>query len=328
MVSAADFISLKYTSDLTQGGLTYACKMLAVAGDRLGSPILKRLRRIVVNVAVELAFRRYLNNESVPHKYFKIAPFTDPDRYDIAIGGRRCNIKSYLLTHKNQILQVRQNPNTLLAAQALVPRGEVTSSNLNDGDLYIFGFLNALITPNLRSLKKAADANQPLFLIHTLPPSWFSPTPWRSLGKIVLKSDNNHQIKLGIGGQGADRGFLNEQITLNSRERFLATRDYYTLGYLQINSLPDGLIGLHSPILRETHLVKPVEWGNIWVYGMRVIFTGYITRGEFLNRAHHLPAGTQIYQYRRTQVENLALPIADLHPIENLFAHARSWRKR
>ena len=92
--------------------------------------------------------------------------------------------------------------------------------------------------------------------------------------------------------------------------------------------MPDGTIGVHSPNLDKTYLVDSMGWGNIWVYGMDIILGGYITRGEFRQKAHHLPAGSHTFQYPRTRTENLALPFHQLHPLIELFSKAQKWQGR
>jgi hypothetical protein len=327
MVKTSDFITIKYTPDLTQTGITYACKSLPYTYDRMGGSLFNRLRRIVTGVAVELAFRRHLNQDGIPHDSLGATPFTDPDRYDIAIGRRRCDIKSFMIAKKDRIRLIRSEPRQLLAAQALVPVDQMASDHLKDDDLYVFAFLTALITPNQRSLQKALDADQPVYLIYALPKIWSRPEQWKSLGTLALKSDASQTIKLELGGQDEDHKFIKEQMILNPRERMLAKQKFYTLSYLYSPRLPDGFLGVHSSEIAETRLIKPIEWGNIWIYGMEIIFAGYIPRGEFRKNAVRLPVGSRIFQYSRTRTENFTLPIANLHPLGDLFKRAKSWEK-
>ena len=87
MLTASDLIRLPYTPDLTEGGIEYALRSLSYTYDRMGGSPYERLRRIVAGVAVELAFRRYLSQQNIPFDVKGATPFTDPDRYDVALGG-------------------------------------------------------------------------------------------------------------------------------------------------------------------------------------------------------------------------------------------------
>jgi len=325
MITAPDFLTLPYTPDLTQAGIAYACKSLPYTYDRMGGNLYQRLRRIVAGVAVELAFIRHLNERAIPHDLCGATPFTDPDRYDIAIGGRRCDLKSYMLTKKERISQIRKKPQALLEAQALVPADQTASDHLADDDLYIFAFLNALVTPDPGALALALGAGQPACLIHALPNTWSRPREWSGLGKLALKCDTSGPVTVELGGQNRERKFQTETITLNPRVRTEARGEFHTLGYLHAPGLPDGPVGIHSPILQETRLVDPGEWENIWVYGLEIRFTGYLPRGEFRARSVRLPAGSRVFQYQRTRTENYALPIRELRPFGELFERARSW---
>jgi len=89
MLTASDLIHLPYTPDLTEAGIAYVCRSLALARAGLGKPTFNRLRRMVGGTAVELAFRRYLHEQSIPFKVSGNQPFTDPDRYDISLACRR-----------------------------------------------------------------------------------------------------------------------------------------------------------------------------------------------------------------------------------------------
>jgi len=325
MLTAKDFITIPCTPDMTQGGIAYACKSLSYTYNRMGSSPNKRLQRIVAGVAVELAFRRHLTHENIPHDNLGATPFTDPDRYDISIGGRRCDIKSFLLIHKDQISKVRKEPEQLLDAQALIPTDQISSSHLADEDLYIFAFFTALLTPNQQALEKAIKANQPIYLIHTLPKGWAQPKKWAPLGKITLKVDTSRVIKIELGGQNDEHKTLSEQMMLIPGKRTDTKGDFHALHFLHTPDVPDGPVGIHSPVLKETHIISHLDWGNIWVYGMEIIFAGYTTRGEFRRRARRLPAGSRVFQYPRTSTPNLALPISALHPLPKIFKQAKEW---
>lgn len=325
MVTESDFITLPFTPDMTQMGIKYACQSLPYTYDRMGGNRFIRLRRIVAGKAVELAFKRHLNNAEVPHNMEGSTPFTDPDHYDIAIGGRRCDIKSFMLTQKKRISEIRKEPQKLLGAQALVPIDQMKNEQLNDDDIYIFAFLTAMLTPNQRALKKAVAAGQPIYMIHALPKKWARPEKWGNLGELAVKSNMASPIKLVLGGQDDEHKSRTEHLILDPQNRRAAKQQFSTLSYLYTPSFPDGTVGVHSSTMDETYLVDPLDWSNIWVYGMDVIFGGYITRGEFRKKAARLPAGSHVFQYARTRTENFSLLIRNLHPLNKLFERVKDW---
>jgi hypothetical protein len=325
MISESDFITISYTPDMTQAGIKYACQSLPYTYDRMGGNRVDRLRRIVAGKAVELAFKRHLNSSEIPHNMLGSTPFTDPDQYDIAIGGRRCDIKSFILLRKKRIRAIRKEPQQLLQAQALVPVDQIKSDHFNDDDIYIFAFLTALLTPTQSALKKAVAAGQPIYMIHALPQKWARPNQSGTLGELAVKSNMTKPIKLELGGQDDQHKFHTEHLILNPQTRMVAKQNFSTLSYLYTPNLPDGTIGVHNSTMDETYLVDPLAWNNLWVYGLEIIFCGYLTRGEFRKNALRLPAGSHVFQYPHTQTENFAIPIQDLQPLNKFFGRAKDW---
>ena len=66
-------------------------------------------------------------------------------------------------------------------------------------------------------------------------------------------------------------------------------------------------------------------WSNIWVYGMDIYLTGWISRGEFRRRASLIHEGSRVFQYVQTRTKNLAVPIGDLRSLPELFERVRKW---
>ncbi|HEX2696610.1 MAG TPA: hypothetical protein VHM28_02810, partial [Anaerolineales bacterium] len=172
MLNSSDIIRLPYTPDLTEAGITYACRSLPHTYDRMGGSPFDRLRRIVAGVAVELAFRRHLTQEKIPFDVKGATPFTDPDRYDVSLGGHRCDIKSFLITYRDQITSLRTDPGLMLKAPALVPLEQYSADGHSPNDLYLFAFLTGLIAASPEDVQKASEARQPTYLIHTMPKTW------------------------------------------------------------------------------------------------------------------------------------------------------------
>jgi len=89
--------------------------------------------------------------------------------------------------------------------------------------------------------------------------------------------------------------------------------------------LPDGRIGIHSPVRDETYLIGATDWGNIWVYGMDITLVGWLTHAEFNQRAKPIQEGARIFQYDRTRTKNMAVQVRDLRPISDLLNRVREW---
>jgi hypothetical protein len=345
MISPSDLIHLPYTRDLTEGGITYALHSLPYLRQRAGSSPYDRLRRVVAGAAVELAFRRYLSEQNIPFNVKSAPPFTDHDRYDVSLGGRRCEIKAFLISHRDQISELRRNPQVVLKAPALVASDQHAGDGHSPRDLYLFAFLPALVATSQDDLRKVIDAKQPQYLIHMMPEAWNRPSSWNPLGRLVLKSESEESVMIEIGGQDAAREMRSCAVELPPRTRVEIQADYFSVSYIHIKSnlhLPshslhfgdaaqwravpgNARIGIHSPVRKETYLIGALDWGNIWVYGMDVLLAGYIAREEFSRRASFIQAGSRVFQYDQTHVKNLAVPVSDLKPLSELFEHAKAW---
>ncbi len=327
-------LRLPYDASLTVAGIEYAKKSLHYTYNRMRLAPGARLRKIVAGVAVELAFRRWLQAQDVAFDLLGATPFTEKDKYDLRLGGRRCDVKSFLISDRSQITALRRDPAWLNAAEALVPEDQFQSDRLGEQDIYLFGFLAGLETRSAADLQQALRAEQPVYLIHTLTqPRWRGATsaaeagasPWRSLGPLLFKADTPGPIELEAGGQVANHAGWVERVQLAPRVRTAAKAEFYTLLYLHVPRLPGGPVGVRSPVLGETVIIEPGEWVNIWVYGIEVFLAGWLPKADFRALSRRLPRGSAVLQYPRTQTENRAVPVTQLRPVSELADIVKKW---
>ena len=328
MISPTDLIHISYTRDLTEGGIAYAVRSLPYTFNRAeGSPY-DRLRRTVASVAVELAFRRYLSEQNIPFDVQGATPFTEPDRYDVTLGGRRCDIKSFLISYREQIAELKRNPQVVLGAPALVPSDQNAAEGRSDKDLYLFAFLSGLIAASQADLEKAMYADQPHYLVHAMPEMWARPVQWNPLGALVLKSESDETQVLEIGGQDEGREMRTSVLEIPPRTRVKLDDGFHSVAYVHIKSSPSARIGIHSPALQETYIIGEMDWGNIWVYGTNILLAGWLTREEFNRGARAILPGARVFQYDRTRTKNLAVNVSELKPLAELFERVREWTER
>ena len=325
MIDISDIIHLPYTRDLTEGGIAYALRSLPYTYNRMGGSPYDRLRRIVAGVAVELAFRRYLSEQDVPFDVKGATPFTEPDRYDVALGGRRCDIKSFLITYREQIAEMKRNPEVVLNAPALVPSDQNAKEGHSNKDIYLFAFLSGLIAASQADLQKVIYKEQPHYLVHVMPNVWMKPSKWNSLGALVLKSESAQTQIVEIGGQDERRETRSLEVELPPNTRVQVDEGFFSVAYIHSKSLPDARIGIHSHALNETHLVGAMDWGNIWVYGMDILLAGWLTREKFNQIAKPIREGSRVFQYDKTRTKNLGVPVHDLLPITDLIERVKEW---
>ncbi len=326
MISPSDLLRLPFPRDLTEGGITVATRSLSRSTHRINDSLYDHLRHNVAGAAVELAFRRHLTQNEIPFAVKGAAVFTDPGRYDVSLGGHRCDVRSFLISHRNQIQDIRHDSGILLDAPALVPLDQDSGEGHHDEDIYLFAFVTGLIAASQADLQKALAAGLPIHLIHALPRKWANPQIWTPLGLLALKSENDSPTTIELGGQTGDREFVSERLVLPPHARVESQVQYYSISSLHAESPLKGRVGIHSPTRNETLVIQPHQWGNIWVYGMDIHLTGWISRAEFRQRANLILPGTRVFQYRATRLKNLALPVRELHPLVALQEKVKTWK--
>jgi hypothetical protein len=220
---------------------------------------------------------------------------------------------------------MRRNPHIVLKAPALVASDQNAGDGHSEDDLYLFAFLAGLVAASQDDMRKVIEASQPHYSIHVMPDSWVRPSVWSPLGALALKSDSQETHIVEIGGQDEGRETRSCVVELPPRIRVQIEDGFYSLSHLHIKSAPNARIGIHSPTRNETHIIDPLDWGNIWVYGMDILFVGYLTREEFNRRASFIQSGARVFQYDRTRTKSLAVPVSDLKPLSDLFERVRAW---
>jgi hypothetical protein len=325
MITSTDLLHLPYTPDLTEGGIAYACRSLATTSERMSGSLVDRLRSIVGGVAAELAFRRTLSEQAIPFNVLGATPFTHPDRYDVSLGGHRCDLKSFLITRRPQIGLIRKDPSLVLQAPALVPLDQFAAEGHKPDDLYLFTFLLGVVAAAREDMDRVLAAGQPAYLIHPLPDEWARPANWLPLEKLALKSECETPITIEIGGQNAGREFVTATLELPPRQRVPVEQSFHSLAYVHAACRPAARIGLHSPARGGAYIVPAHAWGNIWVYGMDIFMTGWLSHEEYRRKAKVLNAGMRTMQYDRTRVKNLLVPMVELNPLALLLKKVKAW---
>jgi len=313
MLTNDDLIQLDCPPELTAAGIDYTTQKLAHAAGDAGAEDFDHLRAAAAGAAAELAFRRLLNLRQVPLHHVEPAGFEPARQAGIAIGGRRCILSSQLITHKKEIQRLHGDPGIMLG----YPAGEPSARPLpgyQREDLLIFALMTGLVSRGRQGLEKAVQAGERYYLFARLPAEWYAPRAWTGLGELALKSDCSQPVKLTVAGLDKRRALLSRQSMLPRRTRLTLPGDFYSLGFLHIDPLPDGAVGVHSPALGKTHLVSAYQWGNLWVYDLRIFLCGWLSVEEYQRQVK--PGAAALRS---------SLRLGDLRPLEKLFGRARDW---
>lgn len=324
MISSEDLVHLPHAPDLTEGGIAYVRQSLPRMYHRASRPESDRLPRLIAGVAVDLAFRRYLNGLGIPFQVRATMPFTDLDRFDLTFAGRRCELRSFLISHPQQIRDLAVQPALALQAPALVPLEQSTGDGKSSSDVYAFAFVGAQIGGDGNPQRDRSDYEARSFLIHVMPRDWIRPAVWAPMSPLVLKSESVDPISLEIGGQGAARDSLFCSVELQPGVSRTVTAPFHSITHVHSTSKPVARLGIRSEPLRETYIVQPDQWADIWLHIGDIFITGWIPWEEYRHRARAVPEGSRVFQFSRTRTKNLGMPMSDLRPIAELLEPARA----
>lgn len=327
-LSLEDVIPRSYTPEMTQVGIAYALQRLPATAVVSRQEMYRALRWIVIEQAAALAFRQHLISEKVPHQLVVNSQFASPLKTCVRIGGRICDMSSSAIVQRTKIRQLHLNPASLLSNIAVISSEALTGEQRNDTDLLVFSFVTALVAGSLSTTQQAASAGQPVALIYPLPANWSVRSAWSDLGQLVLKSETDQLLHLTLVGQNEDCNHLSEEVALPPGFKVAGVNHYHCLTYLRLEQLPSGRLGIYSPSLRKTLVISPFHWGNIWVYGMNIYLAGWMTRTEFSHCASHHTLVHDAWQPTTPGSKYMALPVSELHPLEELFSKARDWAER
>jgi len=325
MLKPADIIQLPYTADLSEGGSAYACRWLASAYGKLGDSPAERLRRCAGGAAAELAFRRHLNGQAVPFEVREGTPFSQPEHYNLALGGHHCDLISYLITRPAQAALLQRDPASLFQAAALIPLESFATEGHKPDDLYIFAFLTGAVAATQEEMQAAIVAGQKIHLIHALPEAWRHPGNWRRLEQLALKSECAQALQVEVGGLDEQREFRTAECELFPLKRTIVPEEFFSLAYMHTGRRPEKRLGLHSPVRGEAYIIQPHEWSDIWIEGGQILLAGWLTHEEFRSKATVLKAGMPTFQFAHTHTKNLLVPLRELKPLGGLLERVKSW---
>ena len=130
-----------------------------------------------------------------------------------------------------------------------------------------------------------------------------------------------------VGGQDAEHNFISASLELQPRELMGVEQPFHSLAYVHILGKPDARIGIHCPQCGEPYLIPVNSWGNLWVYGMDIFLTGWLTHADFRQKASVLNIGARTFQFDDIRVKTLSVPSLELNPLDSLFTRVKEWKK-
>jgi hypothetical protein len=222
---------------------------------------------------------------------------------------------------------IAKNPAVLLQAPALISLDYLAGEGPQPDDLYLFAFVTGTVARNRKEVQHVLASGGSACLIQPLPTPWARPSNWISLGELSMKSEAETAFIVEVGGLDERREFVSLQVELPPRERISVKGNFYSLAYVRTEHWLPARLGLHSPVHAQTCILQTGDWGNIWVNGMEIVLTGWITHADFRQRSSLLNPGNRTFQYGRTRLKKMLMPVSDLNPLLPLLDKVKEHKR-
>jgi hypothetical protein len=207
---------------------------------------------------------------------------------------------------------------------AIVPDDLLAVGGLGHGDLLVFAFITGLETRSHAALQRALAAKQKTYLIAIPARTWWQrKNDGHTLGPLIVNSSNSGLLNLEYGARLTTNLYQVERQSIPPFQETSTTTQLSSLFYVHSTHLPDGDLNIHCPVLDLNWLIEPLDWANIWVYGIEIIFVGWNTKGTFRKSSQRLSRGTRTQIGRRTRVDSRAKPVSQLRPLQEIVHRIR-----
>jgi hypothetical protein len=326
MIDPPGCVRLPFTPDLTQAGITYACRHLPHLYLTQRDTSWKTLQNITLKTALELALHRYLIEQDIPIQRSQTTPFTEPERTDLFIGGRRCEIQSTLICSKEKIRRFKKAPARLLDETIPIQRTELLSDYYQNHDLHILTIATALIAPHQPKINQAIQAGQPASLIFLLSRRWNDCELWKPFNRLAFSYTGSTPINIEVGGQGQDNRFDTQRLHLIPSQTTQLNRSFSSIFYLHPEVLPNGSLTIFNQEKQRKFHIGLEKWLNIWIYGIEIIFVGYCTHIELIQKAYQNSVGAYPVRFPKDYPGDFRLPVRESNPFVKLVNWIKTWQ--
>jgi hypothetical protein len=272
------------------------------------------MRRSIAATSAQLALRRYLALQGLTFGVSAPPTFAQHEAPNVKIGRRTWTLVPFLISSPSQITALAENPALALQAPALVPSDRFAAEEFRGDDVFVFAFVNATLAS-----PRADAARGRRHWVYALPSAWRRPRSWMPLGPLIVKSEAKVAFWVELGGEIGSRDFHQTKVRMASGERKVVKASFHSLSYVRVPERPAGRLGIRSAARRDSHVITPIDWQNVWLEGSEICLLGWITREEFLMRARPIREGTRVFQFTATKVKNLAVDVSSLKAIHRLL---------
>gem|GEM_PF-5496494 len=320
-VGLSDLVTLACDPAMLSAGITFGCRAhLQDFQTRSKIPI-SSIRRRCANAISNTAFRRWMASKDIPFDVIPSAPLTEPHEHHLTIGGRKVDIVNNMITNRQAIHRLYEQPQSLLQIEISIPADLRSQETGSTSDLLVFTLLIAYLSTSPSQTRNRMNASEMIFLL-AIPPRriWRQQRPWSALGVLILSSQDPEPIHLDLCALLPDHRPTLERVTIPVGHAIELSRDWHNLLYLHTSRMPNTTLRFHSPARKANWFVTPSQWANLCFYETQFLMVGWLTRREF-NRINASRTLDDQERYHRRKTPQI--PIRELRPMSDLSRRMR-----
>jgi hypothetical protein len=315
-VGLSDLVTLPCDPDMLSAAITFACRTHLHDLQTHSRIPISSIRRRCARAVSTTAFRRWLAYKNIPHDIALTAPLTDPHEHHITIGGRKVDVVSNLITNRQAIRRLYEQPQSLLQIEISIPAEFQSQEPGSPHDLLAFSLLFAHISTSPPQTRNRMNASEMVFLL-AIPPHriWRQQRPWSALGVLILSSQDPQPISLDLCALLPDHRPTLESVTIPAGHAIELPRDWHNVLYVHTSRMPNTTLRFHSPERKANWFITPSQWSNLCFYETQLLIVGWMTRREFSRISE---SQTLEDQDRCRRSKPSLIPIRNLRPMSDL----------
>jgi hypothetical protein len=315
-VGLSDLVTLACDPAMLSAGITFACRAHLQDFQTRSKVPVSSIRRRCANAISSTAFRRWLASKDIPFDTAPTAPLTEPHKQHITIGGRKVDIVNNLITNRQAIRRLFEQPQSLLEVEISIPAELLSQETGSPNDLLAFSLLFAHISTTPPQTRNRMNASEMIFLL-AIPPRriWRQQRPWSALGVLILSSQDPQPIHLDLCALLPDHRPTVERVTIPAGHAIELSRDWHNLLYMHTSRMPNTTLRFHSPARKANWFITPSQWSNLCFYDTQFFIVGWLTRRELIKiNASRTREDPEPYRRRKTS----HIPIRRLRSMADL----------
>lgn len=315
MITVDDLIVIPVSEEVMLASTNLAKHLLMEHKfDPLSSPPTNQgLRHQILEITINLLFRRVITGEQIPHTYSHPSSNAEAHRSSVMLGGRPCHINFHLIRHAHG----RSMQKNIQTETFDIARKHPALDHESRESIEIFAGLVERENSGNLSPRELILRGEKVELIY-LPFSRTGQYQSGSGGRLELFYDGEKNLRFDIVGLDENSQPQTESLTFLRPGRVISRQVFSRIDTICPNDLPEK--GLTLTFCQAKNILLPVSvWENLRLHLVECVFFGFLHSSDLrLKIGTKLRTDTafRIGWFRR---EKQALSVLELTSLPRLF---------